>query len=309
MASIRRRGKGYQVQVRRVGSKPVSRTFTLKADAARWARQTEIDAENGYEGNHLPDSVTLRTLLERYAQHHAPHLKSQKQTESLIKLMIDRLGNVPVKSIDNPLLAQYRDNRLSVVSSQTVRKEIDIVRRVIRLAGEEWGLGLPYGVPSVRMPRQPGGRERRLTCTELDEIETHLSETMKLAVRIALVTGMRRGEIAKIKASDLLRAGCSLVVPEAKNDKRRVVPLPEPTCTLLYEHLILNRDRFGVRADSITQAFIRACREASISDLRFHDLRHEAITRMFEAGLSVPRVSAISGHSDYRMLARYTHLC
>ena len=146
------------------------------------------------------------------------------------------------------------------------------------------------------------------TSTELDEIETHLSETMKLAVRIALVTGMRRGEIAEIKASDLLRAGCSLVVPEAKNGKRRVVPLPEPTCTLLYEHLLLNRDRFGVRADSITQAFIRACRKASISDLRFHDLRHEAITRMFEAGLSVPRVSAISGHTDYRMLARYTHL-
>ncbi|MDC3124152.1 hypothetical protein OBB00_05500, partial [Gammaproteobacteria bacterium] len=156
MASIRRRGKGYQVQVRRIGSKPVSRTFTLKADAERWARQAEIDSENNCEGNHILDSVTLRTLLERYAQHQAPHLKSRKQTLSLVNLMIDRLGHLPVKHIDNPTLAQYRDARLSVVSSQTVRKEIDIVRRVIRLAGEEWGLRLPCGVPSVRMPRQPG---------------------------------------------------------------------------------------------------------------------------------------------------------
>ena len=106
MASIRRRGKGYQVQVRRTGSKPVSRTFTLKADAERWARHAEIESENGYEGNHLPDSVTLRTLLERYAQHHAPHLKSRKQTLSLVNLMIDRLGHLPVQNINNPVLAQ-----------------------------------------------------------------------------------------------------------------------------------------------------------------------------------------------------------
>jgi len=134
MASIRRRGKGYQVQVRRVGSKPASRTFTLKADAERWARQAEIDTENGYEGNHMPLSVRLHSLLERYAKHHAPHLKSRKQTLSLIRLMIDRLGHLPVKHIDNPVLAQYRDARLGVVSSQTVRKELDIVRRVIRLS-------------------------------------------------------------------------------------------------------------------------------------------------------------------------------
>ena len=56
------------------------------------------------------------------------------------------------------------------------------------------------------------------------------------------------------------------------------------------------------------QAWDRLCRRASIEDLHFHDLRHEAISRYFERGLSVPEVALISGHRDYRMLFRYTHL-
>ena len=56
------------------------------------------------------------------------------------------------------------------------------------------------------------------------------------------------------------------------------------------------------------QAWDRLCKRAAIDDLHFHDLRHEAISRFFEMGLSVPEVALISGHRDYRMLFRYTHL-
>ena len=47
---------------------------------------------------------------------------------------------------------------------------------------------------------------------------------------------------------------------------------------------------------------------SGIKDLHFHDLRHEAISRFFEMGLSIPEVALISGHRDPRMLFRYTHL-
>lgn len=308
MASIRRRGNGYQVQVRRVGSKPLTRTFTIKADAERWARRAEIQVENGDSGSLMPGSTTLRSLLERYATHHACHLKSRKQTLSLVNLMIERLGHLPVSSINNPCLAEYRDARLSIVSSQTVRKEIDIVRRVIKLAREEWGLNSPLGIPTVRMPRQPSGRERRVSSFELEELNAHLSPVMRLAVQIALDTAMRRGEIARIDAADLIQPDYGLVVPETKNGRRRVVPLTRSVYERLCEQLQRSNGKFGIRPDSITQAFQRACAKTSIENLRFHDLRHEAITRMFESGLSVPRVSRISGHADYRMLARYTHL-
>jgi len=53
---------------------------------------------------------------------------------------------------------------------------------------------------------------------------------------------------------------------------------------------------------------VESIKHAGIVDLRLHDLRHEGISRFFELGLSVPEVAVISGHKDFRMLARYTHL-
>jgi integrase len=65
---------------------------------------------------------------------------------------------------------------------------------------------------------------------------------------------------------------------------------------------------FNVSANAVRLAWGRATRKASVSDLRFHDLRHEAISAFFEMGLSVPEVALISGHKDARTLFRYTHL-
>ena len=53
---------------------------------------------------------------------------------------------------------------------------------------------------------------------------------------------------------------------------------------------------------------MRAIRRAVIENLRFHDLRHEATTRLFEKGLNIMEVASITGHKDLRMLRRYTHL-
>lgn len=55
-------------------------------------------------------------------------------------------------------------------------------------------------------------------------------------------------------------------------------------------------------------AFYRACKELKIKDLHFHDLRHEATSRLFEAGLTIERVALVTGHKDWKMLRRYTNL-
>jgi integrase len=65
---------------------------------------------------------------------------------------------------------------------------------------------------------------------------------------------------------------------------------------------------FPVTPNALRMAWDRLIRRTSITNLRFHDLRHEAISRFFEMGLSMPEVALISGHKDPRMLFRYTHL-
>ncbi|BBF65303.1 site-specific integrase [Acidithiobacillus sp. 'AMD consortium'] len=97
--------------------------------------------------------------------------------------------------------------------------------------------------------------------------------------------------------------------PDSKTGDPRRVPLSSRALAVL-DALPRRMDGevWGVRADSITQAFARACHRAGIEDLRFHDLRHEATSRFFEKGLNPMQVAAITGHKTLQMLKRYTHL-
>ena len=96
-------------------------------------------------------------------------------------------------------------------------------------------------------------------------------------------------------------------VKATKNGYPRTVPLSKHACQTLGK-LTQDGDRvFPVTANAVRLAWERLKRRASVSGLRFHDLRHEAISRFFERGLNVPEVALISGHRDVRMLLRYTH--
>ena len=152
------------------------------------------------------------------------------------------------------------------------------------------------------MPRLPRGRERRVSQEELSAIKSHLTPTMAAIVTIAVETAMRRSEILRLQREDLLPKD-RLHVRASKNGRSRIIPTSSAAVNAL-ETLL---SAAAPKRDSVSQAFARACVKSSITGLHFHDLRHEAVSRMFERGLTVPEVAAISGHLDFRMLARYTH--
>ena len=64
----------------------------------------------------------------------------------------------------------------------------------------------------------------------------------------------------------------------------------------------------GLTTEAIKRAFMRACDRARLVDVHFHDLRHEATSRLFEKGLNPMEVASITGHKTLQMLKRYTHL-
>ena len=170
---------------------------------------------------------------------------------------------------------------------------------------------LPHGVPKVRHPRLPKGRERRLEGDEELRLLDALSQTPVVCavVQFALETAMRRGELAAMKWRHVDFRRRLLTIPETKTETPRTIPLSSRAIrTLKTLPRLLSGDVFGVQPSSITQAFSRACKRTGIEDLCFHDLRHEAVSRLFELGLNVMEVATISGHRDLRMLNRYTHL-
>ncbi|MBE7567263.1 site-specific integrase [Acidithiobacillus sp. HP-11] len=120
---------------------------------------------------------------------------------------------------------------------------------------------------------------------------------------------MRRGEIAAMQWRNVNLRTNVLWVPDSKSGDLRRVPLSSRALAVLTPlPRRVDGQVWGIRADSITQAFERACRRAHIDDLGFHDLRHKATSRFFEIGLNSVQVAAITGHKTLQMLQRYTHL-
>jgi integrase len=129
-------------------------------------------------------------------------------------------------------------------------------------------------------------------------------------VELALETAMRRGELLNARWSDLSLIKKTLHIPVTKNDHPRTIPLTARAIALMERLKELSQGDewiIPITLDSMRMAWKRVLKRAKLDDLHFHDLRHEAISRFFEHGLSIPEVAMISGHRDPRMLFRYTH--
>ena len=164
----------------------------------------------------------------------------------------------------------------------------------------------------VHKPRLPQGRDRRLVGDEqarlLAAAHAYGGEIGPL-ITWAIETAMRRGEIAAMRWDHLDRRARVLLIPETKTGTPRRVPLSTAALGVL-DGLPRRIDGrvWAMRPDSISQAFERVCKAAGVEGLTFHDLRHEATSRLFERGLNPMQVAAITGHKTLQMLKRYTHL-
>lgn len=332
MATMTKRVNGWLVQVRKKGYKPVSKLFTKKADATAWASVIESEMERGiFQSRTESERTSLKEILERYETEVLPSKRSQQQVRSQIKLITHALGYYSLAALTPTILAQYRDNRLKQVGPQTVKHDLSLLSRVFNIAIKEWGITLPMGNPvqSIRLPKLPQGRTRRL----LDGEEAYILEALKRApitkalTIFALETAMRRGELAAMRWEHLDLSTSLLHIPETKTNIARTIPL-SPKALQVIQALPRRMDGrvFGIEKDSITQAFDRAHKRARktyvkkclekgtnpqagyLEGLRFHDLRHEAASRLFEKGLNQMEVASITGHKTLQMLKRYTHL-
>jgi integrase len=316
MATLRKRGSKWQVQVRREGHN-FSKTFHLREDALKWAREQErrIDTgETSQPPTKLDATLRLAEVIARYEQEILPKKRTAGVNErfhlrAILSHPIARLG---VSHLSQASISAYRDYRLSQVSASTVRRELGLLLHALKIARTEWCLSIPELRPITKPPENKP-RERRLSEEELRALIDALSQCRNKLVKpvflFALATGMRRGEVLSLRWTNVDLEARTAFLPITKNGHSRSVPLSPQALSVLLELPRREGDLvFPISANSLRLAWERVKRRAGITDLRFHDLRHEAISGFFEMGLSVPEVSLISGHRDPRMLFRYTHL-
>lgn len=319
MPTLRKRGDSWQAQIRRDGAKPISRSFRLKADALAWARQTEAEIERaGFSTDRRQlRALTVGDLLCRYLDTITPHKRSAPiETFRIGVILREKLAEVSLASLRPSHIAEHRDNRLRRVKPETVRKDLALLRHLFEIARREWGLPLADNpAAEVRKPQPPQARARRLDPGEQEKLQRALATCRNPCLRalmtLALETGMRRGELLAARWEHLDMERRTLLLPLTKNGHAREVPL-SPIAVALLDQLRASGAEGGrildTTASAVRQAWVRLTRRAKIANLHFHDLRHEAISRLFEKGLSIPEVAVVSGHRDFRMLQRYTHL-
>jgi len=310
MATIRKRGSRYNVQIRKEGYPSITKTFTHISVAKKWASSIEADMERRIHVE-VPDQTTVGELLKRYQRQISPSHKGQQVEAYRLRTLKKHLGALRLIHLTNKEIASYRDDRLKEVSPSSLKRELTILSRVLTIASRDWGISIPQNpVKMISLPKADKARTRRLEAGEKERLLQSTNLELHRIIVLALETGMRRGEILCIKKSHIDFNKSVLFIPSTKTDTPRTIPLSSAAVTSLRGQLRASQEESGgviplhecplftYSLRGLSGAFLRLCRRLNIDNLHFHDLRHEATSRLFEKGLNPVEVATITGHKD-----------
>lgn len=328
MATIIKRGSfQYQATVRIKGFPSQSRTFENKRDAANWATVTESEMiQNLFEPPiKEADQVTLREALQRYRDEivslKCHPYQENRRIERWLQNDLCKRNLASLRGLD---FAQYRDKRRRDGRAEnTIRLELQLISHLFEIARKEWGMDrLANPLNNIRKPSNSNARTRRLEGDEYERIHTSLSQASNPyaapAFDLAIETSLRKNTLFKLRwewvdlSTRLIRFPANMLTVRNKGVPA-VLPLSSKAVSVL-RSLYTNSEQpkqgpvFGTTANAIGLVWHKCLRKLGIVDLHWHDLRHEATSRLFEKDLHPMEVASITGHRSMQMLKRYTHL-
>ncbi|MEL7043084.1 MAG: site-specific integrase [Pseudomonadota bacterium] len=313
-----------------------SKTFERRSIAAAWiedrealfARPGAIEAYDSRSSN--ASKPTLADAIDRYVRDsHKTMGRTKTQVLNAIKtfdiaaLACDKIGSSDIVDFAKQKLD-------SGVQPQTVGNYLSHLGSVFSIARPAWNFPLdPSAMDDARKVTERLGltskskaRDRRPTLSELDTLMQHFLERsqrrpssvpMHRIVAFAIFSTRRQEEIVRMEWKDLDKSNGRVLVRDMKHPGQKSgndvwCDLDDQAMTIMSSTPKLTDQIFPYTTDAIGAAFTRACKLLGIEDLRFHDLRHEGVSRLFEMGFNIPHVAARSGHRSWTSLKRYTHL-
>ena len=306
MASITKANDKWLVQIRRSFHKPIYKTFYSKYDAQKWARETERLIEMGqFVDTSEANKTTLRQLIERYGREVSPRKKSTSD-KYLIKNILNHATFIdkPLTHVSSSDIAEFRDARLKNISPSSVNRELSLISDTITKATTEWNCYIAESPvkTGLRLKENPR-RIRRLQDDEYQRLMQSCKSNRTFwcpIIDFAIHSAMRRGELLSITWNmvDLDKKYISLPPQITKTDKTRNVPL-QPRALEILRSIPRSFDGkvFPIGIKNFERSWRAICKRAGITGLRFHDLKREAISLLFEKGLSVSEVQLFCGNS------------
>jgi integrase len=329
MASITQRNDSFRVRIHRKDNKSISRSFKTELEALQWLKKTEAQLELGlYEDevkNHISLKVGFGEAVEKYIPTYSVHKGNHKTEAGILRILASRWEGRSLNAISKQDIVLLKEELLAKGrAASTVNHYLNALSQLYQIAINEWGLKLNNPISGIKRMPEPQGRMKRLS-KEAEVTLLCYCIRLKLSyladmIIVALETGMRCGEILSMRWVDVDFINRRVLLRHTKNGDSRQVPLTsrakevfEKLTSQNTSDLVFPHCRWAIR-----RHFIRVVKESAkthkgaqnpFTDLRFHDLRHEALSRLSDKGLNVIELAHISGHKTLAMLRRYTHPC
>ncbi len=343
---IGKRGTSYKVRIRKPNSPTVTKTFSSKSLAEKWARKTELEIEEGiFFDKQEAASHTVADLVDRYLKEEIKKLAESdwRMRERQLKWWKSQIGEKTLNKVTPALLVEYR-NKLKTDpildkdgkptdrtrSGSTVNRYMAALSAALGVASSEWQWLKENPVKQVRREKESDGRVRFLDADErtalLGACKSSQNEDLYLITLLALSTGMRQAEVMTLTWSQVNYDRKSITLYKTKNGDTRVVPLVGLASKELKKYgkvrnlknpyVFVGRSRKGDDSDQRVwqpanfprKAWETAITKAGITDFHFHDCRHSAASELAMNGASLHEIAAVLGHKTLAMVQRYAHL-
>lgn len=318
-----------------------SRTFSTKKEAKKWAdkREGEINAQIKSGVKPTKRSSQRRTLADAIDRYISEDRTSMGDTKAQVLRTIRdeyEIAKMPcdqITSVDISAFASQLWDRPKVNSPATVNNYLQHLSGVFTVARPLWGFALDEmamkdamkatGKMGIRGKAKK--RDRRPTLDELDKLMAHFKKSsdhdpraipMHRIAAFAIFSTRREGEICRItwndyqpeeEAHETRVKVRDLKHPGDKIGNDQWCTLPDPCRDIIAATPKIDARIFPYHSDTVSRRFTHACKFLGIEDLRFHDLRHEGTSRLFEMEWNVDRVADATGHRSWEALKRYRH--
>ena len=303
-------------------------TFKLKRDAHAWATRIEAQIDQSDAGLMTP-SGSLAELIDMYKEKTPPRGRSWG---NYLAAWRDDLGEVRLSKLSRVHIQQWADKKLAEgTRAVTISGYLSTLAKVLDWARLSEGLDTTGDIcREVRKALSHAGHKTR--SNERDRVPTEIEINRLLEywanqdrqqipmgelVEFAIATAMRQAEITRIKFQDVDWDRQTVIIRERKHptDKKandQEVPLIGKAWDIVQARKGDQQNPVGrifpYNSKSLSASFTRTTTRLGIDDLRFHDLRHAGVTKLFRLGLPIELVAICSGHKDWKQLRRYTEL-
>ena len=332
MASILKIGESWRALVRRKGLPVYCKTFRTKAQAETWARGIEADIDRGQVPR--PSAVVGRVLLMadvlaeyRNLRDRSRPISDRSNEHYMLRRLLEGLGPLDAARLTpHDLVGYCTARRDEGAGPYTCNMEVSKLGTAMRYAAMSLKVTLPEVVAAARpllahlgLIGGGGRRDRRPTLDELQAVVAHLEaqygRLYAEAVRFAVATAMRRGEICRLQRADIDPVKRLVLVRDRKDPRRKSgndqwVPLLGDAWDIVQRQPVVDGEPrlWPVHEQTLSKYFKASCDALGIPDLHLHDMRHEGTSRLFEVGYAIQQVALVTGHKDWRHLRRYTNL-